>query len=187
MDAPEFDRFADEYDAQHRANIAITGESPEFFAEYKIRAFARQARERGIAPASIIDFGSGTGNAVPYFRRYLPQAALTSADVSQRSLELAESRFPGAARQLRIDNDRIPAEDASFDTAFSACVFHHIEHEQHLLWLCELHRVVRPGGMLAAGRPVFPHRGQTRLVSVRGLHESFESVIGAGLSRLHRL
>jgi hypothetical protein len=31
---------------------------------------------------------------------------------------------------------------------FSACVFHHIPHEEHVYWLCELRRITRPGGML---------------------------------------
>ena len=40
-----------------------------------------------------------------------------------------------------------------FDVAFSACVFHHIPHEEHAHWLEELRRVVRPGGMVA----IFEH------------------------------
>ena len=32
---------------------------------------------------------------------------------------------------------------------FSACVFHHIVHEEHGQWLKELLRVTRPGGVLA--------------------------------------
>src|SRR4051812_41527839 len=40
MEEAEFDRFADEYETQHRKNIAVTGESPDFFAEYKIRQLA---------------------------------------------------------------------------------------------------------------------------------------------------
>jgi SAM-dependent methyltransferase len=153
MDAAEFDRFADEYHEQHRANIAITGEDPAYFAAYKIRLFADALHARGIESGRILDFGSGTGNSLPFFRQHLPQATLTGADVSQRSLDLAESRFPGTARLLRIDDDHIPGEDGSFDAAFSACVFHHIPHEQHVAWLRELRRVVRPGGLLA----IFEH------------------------------
>ena len=37
MDKAEFDRFADAYYDQHRENVAVTGEGPEYFAEYKIR------------------------------------------------------------------------------------------------------------------------------------------------------
>jgi SAM-dependent methyltransferase len=54
---------------------------------------------------------------------------------------------------LKISKKGIPAPDASFDAAFSACVFHHIPRSEHLFWLAELRRVVRPGGAIA----VFEH------------------------------
>ena len=145
MDAAEFDQFADEYDRQHRANIAITGEGPEYFSEYKIKVL------RDILPGpvgSILDFGSGTGNSIPFFQKYFKDSALTSADVSQRSLEIAEARFPGASRGLTMDGSSIPASDNSFAAAFSACVFHHIDHAEHVKWLAELRRVTKPGGSL---------------------------------------
>lgn len=150
MEAAEFDQFADEYDRQHRANIAITGEGPEYFSEYKIKAL------RAILPGpvgSILDFGSGTGNSIPYFQKYFEESALTSADVSQRSLVIAEARFPGVARGLVMDGASIPARDNSFDAAFSACVFHHIDHAEHVKWLAELRRVTRLGGSLT----IFEH------------------------------
>lgn len=152
MDAAEFDRFADEYDAQHRANIAITGEAPEYFAEYKIRVLSQLAKPFGPAP-DVLDFGSGIGNSVPHFRRHMPGARLSCADVSCRSLDLAERRFPSNGPLLLIEGDRIPSDDNAFDVVFSACVFHHIPHEQHGAWLRELRRVARPGALLV----VFEH------------------------------
>ncbi len=153
MDIAEFDRFADEYDQLLRQSIAVTGEKPEFFHEYKIKVLGRLAQERNLLPESILDFGSGIGNSTPFFRHYFPTAPLASADLSQRSLAVAETRFPGMAKGLRIEDQRIPADDNSFDIAFSACVFHHIPHEEHAHWLRELRRVTRPGGMLA----IFEH------------------------------
>ena len=153
MDAAEFDRFADEYEQMLAANIAITGEAPEFFARYKIRVFAGALKAMGLEPRRVLDLGAGIGNSLPYFREFLPGAGISCADVSARSLEMGEKRFPGLGRPLLIEGDRIPAEDGRFDAAFSACVFHHILHEQHGRWLEELRRVVRPGGLLA----VFEH------------------------------
>ncbi len=74
MDVAEFDRFAEEYEAQHRANIAITGESPEYFAQYKIAELARIIGPLKAQGARIFDFGSGTGNSIPFFREYFPGA-----------------------------------------------------------------------------------------------------------------
>jgi SAM-dependent methyltransferase len=153
VDKAEFDRFAQEYDAQHKANIAITGETPEYFARYKIAELARIAAQAGIARDRIIDFGSGIGNSVPHFRSFFPGSVLSCADVSPRSLELAGTRFPGNEQPLLIEGDRIGADENSFDLAFSACVFHHIPHEEHVAWLEELRRVTKPGGLLA----IFEH------------------------------
>jgi SAM-dependent methyltransferase len=153
MDTAEFDRFAEEYDQLLEKNIAVTGEKPEFFHEYKIKELGRLAQERNLQPKSILDFGSGIGNSTPFFRRYFPAAQLAGADVSERSLEVAESRFPGMATGLRIKGERIPVSDGTFDMSFSACVFHHIPHEEHIYWLRELLRITRPGGMLV----IFEH------------------------------
>ncbi len=153
MDIAEFDRFADEYRSLHLANVAITGEAPEYFAEYKVKALHAIAADHGLQARQILDFGSGIGNSVPEFSRSFPIARLTCADVSQRSLDLAALRFPDLADSLRIEGGQLPTGDQAFDLAFSACVFHHIPHGEHGGWLRELHRVTRPGGLLS----VFEH------------------------------
>ena len=149
MERAEFDSFADEYYTQHSSNIAVTGEAPEYFAEYKIALLCRIA-----APAQrIIDFGSGIGASMPFFRKYFPDSHLTAADASARSMALARQRFPGNETYLEIADDAVPTPDASFDLAFSACVFHHIDHAEHVAWLRELRRVVAPRGQLV----IFEH------------------------------
>src|ERR1700733_2099204 len=153
MDTAEFDQFANEYDQVLEQHITASGEKPEFFHDYKVRVLSHMAKERDLRPESILDFGSGIGNSTPFFRRYFPDARLTGADISQRSLEVAEARFPGMSTGLRIEDQRIPAQDNSFAMTFSACVFHHIPHEEHAYWLRELLRVTRPGGMLG----IFEH------------------------------
>ena len=101
----------------------------------------------------ICDFGSGIGNSIPFFQRYFPAAALTSSDVSERSLALSKQRYPCSGNSVLIEDDRIPCEADAFDLVFSACVFHHIPHGEHVMWLKELHRVTRRGGLSA----VFEH------------------------------
>src|SRR4051812_19427492 len=150
MKATEFDQFADEYEAIHARNIAVSGESPKFFAEYKVKDVADiAASELALEPAdtAILDFGAGVGNSVPFFRRHFPAARLTCLDVSSRSLAVAERRFANAAEYCRFDGSTIPFDEASFDIAFAACVFHHIDHSEHVQLLGELHRVLRPGGV----------------------------------------
>ena len=160
MDQAEFDRFADEYRDVHARNIHLSGESPDFFAEYKIRDVARlvaQARLRH--PLRIMDFGAGVGNSVPFFAKYLPDARLTCVDVSMRSLEIADTRFPGMAAYQPFDGNILPFPEASFDLAFTACVFHHIPAPEHGGLFAEIHRVLRPGGLFV----IFEHNPRNPL------------------------
>jgi SAM-dependent methyltransferase len=153
MKEAEFDRFADEYEIQHKRNIAITGESPDFFAAYKILELLNFTSHLPILPAKILDFGSGIGNSVPFFRKFFPDALLICADASSRSIELSRKRFAEREHYALIAGREIPLEDNVFDVTFSACVFHHIAHEDHARWLTEMLRVTRPGGLLA----IFEH------------------------------
>jgi SAM-dependent methyltransferase len=144
----EFDHLADEYRMVHQDNIAITGESPEYFSEYKIADLAELLNRQRLPTTKILDFGSGIGNSLPYFRKYFSDSEICCADVSARSIEIARTRFPGSERYVLI-NKNIPLPTASQDVVFSACVFHHIPHEEHLHWLAELRRITKPGGVLA--------------------------------------
>ena len=144
----EFDLLADEYRVQHKENVAITGESPEYFSEYKIADLAELINRLKLPATDILDFGSGIGNSLPYFRNYFSSSEITCADVSARSIEIAQTRFPGQEYYVLI-NEGIPLPTASQNVVFSACVFHHIPHEEHLHWLTELRRITKPGGILA--------------------------------------
>jgi ubiquinone/menaquinone biosynthesis C-methylase UbiE len=150
MDEAEFDKFADEYRSLHAANIAISGETPDYFSEYKIKDLVSEyfacRGSRGKAPA-VLDFGASIGTSVPFFRKHLPGAELTCLDVSTKSLEVGQGRFPGQARFIHFDGARIPFPEATFDIAFAACVFHHIGHDEHVALLREFHRVLVPNGI----------------------------------------
>ena len=152
MDEAEFDKFAEEYRSLHAANIRASGETPEYFAEYKIRDVARLVT--GTCDVlRALDFGAGIGTSVPYFQKYFPSAELTCVDVSDKSLAIGAARFPGAARFQRFDGQHLPFPDNTFDVAYAACVFHHIDQREHLALLREMHRVLAPGGWLV----VFEH------------------------------
>jgi len=143
----EFDLLADEYRSLHMESLAITGESPEYFSEYKVSDLSAMLVRLRLSSMKLFDFGCGIGNSVPYFRKYFSNSELICADVSERSIEIAQSRFPGQEKYVQISKN-IPLATASQDVVFSACVFHHIPHDQHLHWLAELLRITKPGGVL---------------------------------------
>lgn len=154
MEAAEFDKFADEYLAIHARNVRVSGESPEYFARYKIEQVRRMWAVSGQAPpAAVLDFGTGIGNSLPHLARAFPAARITGLDVSEKSLAVAAARFPDTARLVRFDGGRIPLPKAGFDLIFSACVFHHIEAGEHVPLFAQLRQLLRPEGRLV----VFEH------------------------------
>jgi len=148
VDEVEFDKFADEYRAMHAANIRLSGEDPEYFAEYKIVDIAAELARAGIAPRKLLDFGAGVGYSVPFFARHLPAARVTCLDVSRKSLDVGAAQHGSAAEFAHFDGRKIPFEDGTFDAALASCVFHHIPHDEHVALLGEIRRVLRPGGRL---------------------------------------
>jgi SAM-dependent methyltransferase len=148
MEETEFDKFADEYRNLHAANIKVTGEDPEFFAEYKVIDIAAElARDRVVARTAL-DFGAGVGYSVPFFARHLPAARVTCLDVSRKSLAVGAAQHGAAAEFRHFDGKRIPYPDDTFDVALASCVFHHIPHDEHVALLAEIRRVLTPGGRL---------------------------------------
>jgi SAM-dependent methyltransferase len=155
MHRAEFDKFADEYRSTLAKNIRLSGEQPEFFAQYKVRDVVGllRAAKVGATPARILDFGSGIGTSVPFFEQMLPEAELTCVDVSLRSLDLGRERFATQANFVAFDGRRLPFGDGSFDCVLAACVFHHIPVENHVPLFAELRRVLKTSGLLA----IFEH------------------------------
>ncbi|TCM60248.1 class I SAM-dependent methyltransferase [Rhizobium sp. BK068] len=152
MNESEFDQFADEYRQLHANVITASGETPEFFAEYKIVDMTHHATKRNVKVSSILDFGCGVGTSSPYFFQYFPDASVVGVDVSSKSLQIARSRFGSRAAYSQLENI-IDYPDNTFDVAFAACVFHHIPWDEHEHWLGEIRRVLKPSGFVG----IFEH------------------------------
>jgi SAM-dependent methyltransferase len=148
MDRSEFDKFADEYSLLHARNISVVGEPPDYFAEYKVRDIYNQMRATGDLrdDLKILDFGSGVGNSIPFYKRYFPTSHVVCADVSRRSLDLASSRFGDLASYLLFEGETLPLKSGLFDIVFTACVFHHIPRTEHIALLREIRRVLSNNG-----------------------------------------
>ncbi len=149
MIEPEFDRHARAYSDQHRSNIAVTGEEPSYFAEYKMRDLERLVSRTGLPKnGRYLDFGSGIGSSVQPFRAAMPSAQLVCADVSAASLAISREANGQHAEHVQIVESHLPFPDHHFDGAFACCVFHHIPHSEHVDALREIRRVTKPGGLL---------------------------------------
>jgi ubiquinone/menaquinone biosynthesis C-methylase UbiE len=154
MNKAEFDQFAKEYQSLHATNIRASGETPDFFAEYKIIDLAKEIKKNfQLDSIKILDFGSGVGNSVPYFSKHIKAVDLTCVDVSDASLSIAQARHPDLAKYVGFDGKTLPFADESFSVVFTACVFHHIPAVEHILLFKEIYRILNKEGVLV----VFEH------------------------------
>jgi SAM-dependent methyltransferase len=142
----EFDRHVSTYAQQHESSIALSGEEPEYFSQYKIDDLVRVCELNGIMPARILDFGAGIGNSLAPMQRAFPGAQISGIDVSAESLEVCRKVAREGTDLRCYDGRTIPFEDSTFDVVFTACVFHHIPATEHVALLGEIRRVLTPDG-----------------------------------------
>src|SRR6202008_2053694 len=103
----------------------------------------------GVTPQRVLAFACGIGNSAPHLREAFPDAQITGVDVSEKSLAVARARYPGAAEFVAYDpKGAPPAPPEGFDMVFSACVFHHTEHDKHAGIFGKLRERLAPGGVM---------------------------------------
>jgi ubiquinone/menaquinone biosynthesis C-methylase UbiE len=90
-----------------------------------------------LPPASTLDVACGTG----FLTRHL-RGEVTGLDQSERMLEIAHSRIPGAAF-VRGDATRLPFGDDAFDRVFTGHFYGHLDPETREGFLTEARRVAR--------------------------------------------
>ena len=145
----EFDEFSINYENQIKSAVSISGEDPEYFQEYKVKDLKNTVNRMNLPYSTIFDFGCGVGGSLGQLNKFFPTSVITGGDVSRRSLLKAKSRYKCAdnIKFLEIDGG-VNLPTSSQDIVFSACVFHHIEPKDHIFWIQELVRVLKPGGIL---------------------------------------
>lgn len=142
----EFDRYASTYSEQHESSIALSGEEPEYFSQYKIDDLVRVCDVHRIKPARMLDFGAGIGNSLAPMQRAFPEAHISAIDVSTESLEVCRKVAREGTDLRCYDGRTIPFDNGTFDVVFTACVFHHIPAAEHVALLREIRRVLTPQG-----------------------------------------
>jgi|APLak6261701338_1056256.scaffolds.fasta_scaffold04366_2 SAM-dependent methyltransferase len=154
MSAPEFDAHADSYRQTLDQALSIGGGDSVYYAERKFAALKAYQNERSrAAPASILDFGCGTGTNLPFLRDLFSSAALQGVDVSPRSLEVAGERQVCRCQLTAYDGVTLPFEAPIFDLVVVSNVLHHIDPSHRASTVREIARCLKPGGLLA----IFEH------------------------------
>lgn len=97
---------------------------------------------------SVLDFGCGNGRLIELFSDKKIQ--YTGADVSEKLLDLAKSKYPSeAANFLKINPSQtsLPFQNDFFNAAYSIAVFHHFPGKDYRKKIAdELYRTIKLKG-----------------------------------------
>ncbi len=95
-----------------------------------------------------IDLGSGTGNYASYLAQRLKASTIIGLDYSFKQVSAAKRKFKHIPF-IQGDMHFLQFPDETFDFVYAINSLHHLE-SQHIqaLALEEIHRVIKPGGIL---------------------------------------
>ena len=132
--------------------MSFTGKDSAFFARRKVEMLEEITFRAGFSldSLSVLDVGCGTGTTDRHLVSHV--GSLVGVDVSEEMLALAADTVPGATFEW-YNGEKLPFSDESFDVAVAICVLHHVPTSGRALFVSELHRVTRAGGLIA----VFEH------------------------------
>jgi 2-polyprenyl-3-methyl-5-hydroxy-6-metoxy-1,4-benzoquinol methylase len=142
----EFDTFAENYQDLVGSSVRITGESSDYFAQYKADYIARKmAPMRG----KLLDYGCGVGLLSRHLKSRFPAARIDGFDPSKDSL----LRVDGSLLSQGIFTSEIEELGTPYDTIVLANVLHHVKPPARQALVRRIQTRLTPGGRLV----VFEH------------------------------
>ncbi len=96
---------------------------------------------------TVLDFGCGCGRTLVWLPARFPEARFFGTDTDRDAIAWCQRNLPNGAFVVNDSVPPMPFRDGSFDLVSSVSVFTHLNEEHQLLWLAELRRVLKPGGL----------------------------------------
>jgi len=94
-----------------------------------------------------LDIGAGSGDLLALLRQYLPDLRAEACDYHIERFALKDVNIA----QLDLNTHPLPYPDASFDLVTCSEVLEHVENYRAVLR--EIHRVLKPGGLMVVTTP----------------------------------
>ena len=143
----EFDQYAKNYDTALAEGLAVTGEDKDYFAQERVRWLRRCLYELRAQPRTVLDYGCGTGSAVPWIIAECRPERVVGVDLSLESVAEATAKHGSKMVSFHSIDAYQPA--GTIELAFCNGVFHHIPLAERAGALGYIKKALRPGGFFA--------------------------------------
>jgi SAM-dependent methyltransferase len=151
--------------AQRAAPSAVPGDglmrrvagnnSAEAFAQVGLNAAVdlMDAVERHLGTGSartVLDWGCGPGRVASFLAQLYPEIELTGGDIDPEAIAWCDRQIRPGAFHVVGPYPPLPFAEGSFDAVLACSVMTHLAWPEQRVWLTEIRRVVRPGGLFIA-------------------------------------
>lgn len=99
-------------------------------------------------PVNVLDFGCGVARQLLQLTRNYPNVHAHACDANPDNVKHVKRAFPKVDAYANPFDPPLKYEDNTFDLVYSVSTFSHFSPADARLWLRELMRVTRPGGLL---------------------------------------
>ena len=100
-----------------------------------------------LSDVKILDWGCGPGRVVRHIPELLPSSGIYAADYNRKTIEWCAQNIAGVEFAKNNLEPPMPFNDSFFDFIYGLSVFTHLSLNSHYLWLKEIHRLLKPGGI----------------------------------------
>lgn len=155
------------YELASRVGSLDAAEDPWFFYDWLGEATKRDIEAAlpegfNLEGQSVLDFGCGAGRTLRHFVADERPIELWGCDIDAESIAwLEEHMAPPLHEFVNGERPPLPQPGESFDVVYCISVFTHLT-DSWSEWLVELHRVLKPGGLLVA---TFMGEGQSQVIA----------------------
>jgi SAM-dependent methyltransferase len=96
----------------------------------------------------LLDFGCGCGRFVRHFGQLAGQVEVHGTDIDAEMIDWLRANVPYGSYEVAPHEPPLLYADHYFDLVINHSVFSHLDERMQDLWLGELQRITRPGGLL---------------------------------------
>jgi SAM-dependent methyltransferase len=98
---------------------------------------------------SVLEWGCGPGRIIRHLPKIFgPQVAIYGSDYNSKSIEWCRESIPGVVFIENGLNPPLQLESNHFDYIYAVSVFTHLSEATGIAWIDELHRLLKPSGIL---------------------------------------